>query len=102
MGYYTDYTVEVENGDPFEEVLDAIKEQSDYSGWDGNELRDVKWYRYRDDVKYISRRFPDKLIVVSGEGEESGDVWREYFLDGKSHCVKAKFAFEDFDKNKLK
>tara|TARA_R110002020_G_scaffold49068_1_gene140010 strand:+ start:355 stop:663 length:309 start_codon:yes stop_codon:yes gene_type:complete len=102
MGYYTDYTVEVENGDPFDRVLDAIKEKSFYSSWVGNALEGEKWYSQSDDVKAVSEVYPDKLIVVSGEGEESGDIWREYFLNGKSQYVKAKLTFEDFDKNKLK
>ena len=102
MGYYTDYTVEVENGDPFGEVLGAIKEQSCYGCWHNNQLYEVKWYEHHKDVSEVSKTFPDKLIVIGGEGEESGDIWREYFLNGKSQYVKAKLTFEAFDKNKLK
>ena len=102
MGYYTDYTVEVENGDPFGEVLETVKEQSGYGCWHNNQLNGVKWYEHRKDVKAVSEKFPNKLIVVTGEGEESGDIWREYFLNGKSQHVKAKLSFEDLDKNKLK
>lgn len=102
MGYYTDYEIEVLNGDPDEVVRAAIKELSGYGGWQGDELHDVKWYSSQKDCLTVSKQFPDKLIQCTGVGEETGDVWVEYYLNGKSQYEKAKITFPDFDKNKLK
>lgn len=43
----------------------------------------TKWYEYREDCKTMSRTNPGYLIVVTGHGEENGDIWREAFLDGE-------------------
>jgi hypothetical protein len=36
-----------------------------------------------------------------GYGEEQGDMWHEYYLNGKMQRVNAEIIFADFDKTKL-
>lgn len=59
----------------------------------------MKWYEHTLDMKKISTKFPDILFILSGQGEEPGDLWREYHLNGKFQFEKAKF--DDFDEEKL-
>lgn len=97
MGYYTNYDI----SDNSEEVINAIEEKSDYSSWYQGEIQSVKWYRWKEDVAEVSKSFPEEVITVGGEGEESVDIWKAYFLDGKCQYEQAKLSFEEFDKNKL-
>lgn len=97
MGYYTDYDISSNS----EEIQQRIEEVSDY-GFDRGQMNG-KWYRYQEDVKQVSLEFPDEVIVVEGDGEEQGDVWKHYFKNGKSFKAQAVVvSFEDFDEGKLK
>ena len=58
----------------------------------GNQLQDVsgysfedmcKWYEYETDITAVSKEFPSELITVTGYGEESGDIWRGYAINGQ-------------------
>jgi hypothetical protein len=46
--------------------------------------------------------YPDALFKLSGEGEESGDIWIEYYQNGKVQVCKAIISFASFDSNLLK
>ena len=63
---------------------------------------ECKWYEWENDMKRLSGDFPDILFTLEGEGEDSGDVWKAYFLGGKSQVCKAKLTFDEFDRSKLK
>ena len=102
MGYYTDYKLSVENGDPFDEVKEKVASVSGYAGWVLWELHDVKWYDHEKHILEVSLLYPDKLIKLEGVGEEKGDMWCTYFLGGKLQNCKAEITFPDFDSNKLK
>jgi len=60
-----------------------------------------KWYDYDQDMRAISTAFPDVVFALGGEGEEHGDIWKDYWLGGKVHKTKAKIVLEKFDRNKL-
>jgi hypothetical protein len=61
-----------------------------------------KWYDYKKDMLELSNQFPSVLFTLSGEGEESGDIWKHYFLGGKSQRCNAELVFPDFCPEKLK
>jgi hypothetical protein len=42
------------------------------------------------------------VISVEGEGEESGDIWKAYYKNGKSFRANAQVTFEEFNESKLK
>lgn len=60
-----------------------------------------KWYAHDKDLLAFSKKYPEWLFILGGEGEESGDMWVHYFLDGKIQKCPAKITFDEFDKNKL-
>lgn len=101
MGYYTDF--ELTYSGPMNE--DALIEALNTTGyrWDHSlSLYGMKWYDCNEDMKKISELFPYTLFQLDGKGEESGDIWRTFFKNGKSHDAKVKIVYEDFDETKLK
>lgn len=44
---------------------------------------ELKWYGYKDDMIKLSTEFNDLYFNLSGYGEESGDVWKQVFHNGK-------------------
>lgn len=68
---------------------------------DGSSADTCKWYDHVKEMAEFSKKFPDVLFILSGEGEESGDIWRKYFLDGKVQVSKVKIEFDEFDQDKL-
>lgn len=117
MGYYTDFSLDVqksvqdENSDiavnkmkyiealhNIVEALHNFDEDSKYAlDEKGGTLESVKWYSYQESLLKFSKFFPDWVIILSGVGEEVGDFWREYFLNGKSIRVKGEVVFEEPD-----
>lgn len=83
--------------DVFDEIIDYI-EGSDYMkyaiGCDGGGGDSCKWYQHADDMEAISLAFPEVLFQLSGNGEESGDIWRKYYFNGKEQVAKANIVFE--------
>jgi len=100
MGYYTNYSISFpdDDKDKTEKISNALHLDTEYvPGFLGN----TKWYDHEKDMIKISKQFPGTLFVLTGEGEEAGDLWRKYFLDGGVQECYAKITYEDFDKNNL-
>ena len=116
MGYYTSFTVsavqidsnstKIDNPELFDEIKSKLEAISGYS-FEGNlddELymwESVKWYECEEDMNQISLLYPDILFVVHGEGEESGDLWNHYHLNGQIQRDVAEIKYEGFSRHKL-
>lgn len=66
-----------------------------------NNSINLKWYDHEKHLLETSKKFPTILFVLTGEGEEPGDVWKKYFLGGKIQRAKGNIVFESFDESKL-
>ena len=114
MVYYTNYKLSLYNDDKVSGVVK--KEISDYLDKEENEDivfavgnfideqgdgEDCKWYEHDKDMIKMSLVFPDVIFLLEGEGEESGDIWKKYYKNGKIQICKAKMTFDDFDVLKL-
>lgn len=117
MGYYTDFTVkvmEVEEDqlvaakDPagfLSEAIDYHLEKiSDYEFECQGLMYSLaaKWYDFDEDMKRLSLMYPDNVFQVDGIGEESGDVWRAYYTNGKGHSCKVVTTYSPYDPKLLK
>ena len=104
MGYYTRHELTVVKGDnDLIEKFRDISEEATYAiGSNGDSEESCKWYRHQDELKGFSLLHPQALFKLSGEGEESGDIWREYYQNGKMQLCKAQIVFADFDANLLR
>jgi len=99
MGYYTNFDLEVLEG---EEYLDYKEEISKISKYNNCFNDSISWYRHEDDMRKFSKKHPKTLFKLSGHGEDNEDIWIEYYLNGKMQRTKAKITFDEFDKSKLK
>ena len=68
----------------------------------GDSDNTTKWYDYESDMRSMSQHFKGVLFTLYGEGEEAGDIWKKYFLDGKCQIAEASIVIDDFDPDKLK
>ena len=101
MGYYTTYTLSATQGhDNQEEIEEKLQQMSGYSiGFGRNDP--CKWYIHEQDMKELSKIYPETTFLLEGQGEESEDIWRKYFKNGKKQVCKAKIVFPAFDESKL-
>jgi hypothetical protein len=107
MGYYTLHELNVynENRKPVDaETLNKLKKElgviSDY----GDMLfqDEVKWYDAELDMLKISKKYPNYMFQLDGNGEETGDVWRTYYQNGKQQVAYVVVVYDEFDPEKLK
>lgn len=109
MGYNTNYKLFSSN----DEILKSIISLDDDSLAEeiGMEfLKDcgkqygciyAKWYDHEEKMKNISSKYKGVLFTLRGEGEETGDLWIKYFLNGKMQHEFARIEFGAFDSTKL-
>lgn len=130
MGYYTRYSMEVQdiNNKGYDSykiakyMLDKQKESDKFYAFkyeleDFVENEDTKsridyglsfdsddeytWYDNEEDMRLLSKEFPDILFKLHGEGENNEDIWDKYFINGKMQYCLAKIMCPPFDKTKL-
>lgn len=111
MGYNTYYTLNVSNAPNTvllsDDTYNRLEEAFDHLGWfEEGSIRDslsvcARWYNYEEDMLAFSRKFPEVLFELHGEGENNDDMWYAYFLDGKIQRCPAIITYDDFDIAKL-
>lgn len=116
MGYYTRFELDVNTGShTVQEIALAIFNNKDYISvafetpeeylltdasihetfhLDADDC--VKWYHEIEDMLAFSKRFPSATFIVSGEGEEQGDVWEHEYNNGKMRGRKQVFMWSDW------
>lgn len=100
MGYYTRY--EIAMTPDLLEIRAEIEEDDDLSYAIGESSEECKWYDHESDMRDFSRKYPEVLFELTGEGEETGDMWRKYFKNGKMQSCPAKITYDPFDESKLR
>ena len=105
MGYYTNYTLTVEEYNPAviqemeHTIIDEWGMDREYEcNWYVNE---TKWYDHDDDMLRLSLMFPEHVFDLYGEGEESGDMWHTYYKNGKKQHCPARIEYDEYDESKL-
>lgn len=92
MGYYTKFII---NAPDY--VVERLEEIS------GNSFDDTcTWYSNQEQITQVSTEYPAVLITVTGYGEEAGDIWRAYALNGQFQREQAIITFPPCILEKLK
>ena len=118
MGYYTNYELTIQGtGERWVTGVDAqLNKVRVNIGVDHDEVKkelveivgynpfedSCKWYDNDVNMREISRRYPDLLFVLTGQGEEPNDMWRCYHKAGKRQREQAKVEYGAFDPALLK
>ena len=103
MGYYTYFTItpiEDPNGE-FDSFMKELGERSGY--WEGEEGPQdcIKWYDWDGDCKDISKHYPDLLVEVTGDGDESEDFWYARIKNGDIEHHNAIILYPPIETEKL-
>lgn len=105
MGYGTRYNLTVHEGDKC--IEDILEENEDFNGLyyafdeHGEGIDEVKWYDHDEDMIELSKKYPDIVFSLKGDGEEQGDSWYKYFKSGKVQECYAIIKFDPYDESKL-
>lgn len=102
MGYYTDFELSFDTRKVSDFAVEEFLNETTGYDWSNFYLSGVKWYAHHEHMTLLSKKYPEVLFELSGEGEESGDLWKAYYLAGKCQDVKAKVVYDPFDESKLK
>jgi hypothetical protein len=112
MGYHTDFSLEIEPEDLWQEIDEALQEitkpDSDLQDFeafgDGWVLSDTTWYTHEEELKDFSRHFSETLFILTGEGDESDDRWKLYVKNGKVWRAtgQVEVVFPPFSEDKLR
>ena len=113
MGYYTQHSLKVDlliggkiaqllDPAPLTAVIAQLREEVEEAKYaldaDGSSSgNDSKWYEHRAEMCEFSRKHPTILFTLHGEGEEGGDLWNEYYLNGRVQVAKAEVQIAPFD-----
>ncbi len=103
MGYYTQYTLSILEGD--QEIIKKFREENQNANYaiedDGSSSDSCKWYDSDKELIAFSLKNPKVLFLLEGIGEENGDEWKLYVQDGHTQKCKGTMVFPEFDKAKL-
>ena len=96
MGYLTDYELTC---DPASYMTEAREEELEaLIGYDPTCLTDIKWYDWDEHMTKWSKKHPDTLWCLEGRGEDSDDMWRVYFKNGKRDAATLSWSGPNKDK----
>lgn len=96
------FTVEMDTDEVYAQFYAQSEEARYAMTRNGSPSEECKWYNHEDELKNFSKKYPAYVFTLKGEGEESGDIWVKYFLNGKQQTANAKIIFDPLDINRLK
>lgn len=113
MGHYTTYKGKVEGTGPIMDKFmddahsgDAFGDSNwsfpllDFTEEYINDGESMTWYEHEIHVLGVTMKYPNLLFTLEGEGEETGDIWKKYFRNGKMVEVRAVVTFPEVDLDK--
>lgn len=111
MGYHTCYTLSISgaNGTDQERIREMLANLGvlgyalhEESGIEYIAQDPVNWFGHDGDMLEISRKFPQVLFSLHGEGESNDDIWESHYLDGKTYTQHAIITIPPFNPALLK
>jgi hypothetical protein len=93
MGYYTQHSVQADDRLTH---ISSIEKKYDFM-----QGVKTKWYHRQEDMRAYSKWYPMTLFKVTGDGEDHGDFWVEYYKDGKMQRCPGKITYDPYDEDLL-
>ena len=105
LGYYSNYQLLIVHKDS-DAIMADFRENNEEArvAMDENGETDtpIKWYDHERQLKEFSKKYPDAMFQLHGEGESGGeDTWQFYFKNGKGYKDFVIMTFPDFDESKM-
>ena len=111
MGYYSHYWLTVEQGQTelkqvYECLTELLSGEDLFFTYEDGEDQitsdgPLTWYTHDLDCAELSRRFPGVTFCLEGNGEDSIDMWKTYYLNGQCQICRAVITYPPFDPAKL-
>ena len=111
MSYVGDFTLSADIGDQrvFDRVSNAVLAMNSYMEFDSYEenhavWRDINdtWRDHEENMLSLSKQFPQVLFALECQGELPGDLWRQFFQDGKMQFCPAYSTFWPYISDRMK
>lgn len=96
MGYYTKYTLEIEETISEEEHTAIDEALGEYNEILCHHDTELKWYNHEELMVEVSVQFPRLTFILTGLGEEPEDMWKKRFVNGHVDKVKAVITWPKF------
>lgn len=61
-----------------------------------------RWYEHERDMKELSKKYPELVFQLDGQGHEPEDRWRKYFKSGRMQEARAVLTLAPFDEALLR
>jgi len=98
MGYYFQFDIKLKEANSedtliFQTALKEIYNDFEFDSKYNTAFIEAKWYDYDEDLLSISKLIPDCYIVLYREGEESNDLYKSVYCNGKEKTVQAEIIY---------
>ena len=57
----------------------------------------IRWPNRENELIKVSEKFKNVIFTLHSEGEEAGNIWNEYYFNGKSFVAKAIIHIPSFE-----
>lgn len=94
MGYYTSLELEILKGEDYE-INYEFEIGSHFFSYD---VKNVMSSFIPEMISY-SKKHPNTLFLIKGDGEESFDMWKAYIKNGKMQFCEARIEYDDFNES---
>ena len=104
MGYYTYHKLTIEPKDEklLAQIITAIESESyEVRQALAGDSESMKWYSHDEDMRELSKKWPNVIFHLEGEGEDNEDIWVATYQNGRCHHRHAKIVIDPFDPEKL-
>lgn len=84
MGYFTYFTLNKISGsdEDYNALIGDIREKTGYD-FSNDTVVEGKWYDCDEDMTELSKKYPDLIVQMDGDGENSDDIWASRYHNGE-------------------
>lgn len=106
MGYRTEFHFQCDCSDEkrMEQIVQKMRELQIVPYVFSEDLENYDpctWYTEKEDMRALSRDFPEVHFIISASGEINDDIWEAHYLGGKRQLCEAEIRIPGFDPEKL-